>query len=125
MYTELCLGALLNELHSVCASWYNIGLQLDIPHTTLDRFKQLYLDPLDLLREMLKQWLRTAVKPYPSWEAVVTALRSCCVDELFVAEQLESKYCTLVQSVSPTKAEESEGTYFCTIPRLRKMRSYV
>lgn len=114
MCTELCLGKLLNELHSVCACWYNIGLQLGIPHTTLDRFKQMYLDPLDLLREILKHWLKTAVKPRPSWEAVVAALRSRCVDEQVVAEELELKYCSPVQLVSPTKAEENEGT----IPKL-------
>ena len=91
-YTELCLGALLNQLHTVRASWYNIGLQLGIPYSTLDCFKQMYFDPSDLMCEMLKHWLRTAVKPRPSWEAVVTALRSSLVNENYLADKLESKY---------------------------------
>ena len=89
---EPTVKVLLNELHPVCASWYNIGLQLDIPHTTLDCFRQNYSNQSDLLREVLKHWLDTAVDPPPSWEAVVAALRSPIVDKKKVAEQLEIKY---------------------------------
>ena len=112
--TEPSLKALLNELHPVCASWYKIGLQLDIPHATLDCFKQNYSDQSDLMCEMLKHWLDTAVDPPPTWEAVVTALRSPIVDKKNIAEQLESKYCAPIQQTrnepsSPTKADKSEG----------------
>ena len=114
MYVELSLRALLNELHPVRASWYNIGLELDIPYTTLDCFKQSYSDQLELMREMLKHWLKTAVDPHPTWEAVVRALRSPIVKEMNVAAQLESKYCTSLQHVQkkPNSADEvkkSEG----------------
>ena len=98
-YTELSLKALLNELHPVRANWYNIGLQLNVPYTTLDSFRQLYSDPSDLLREMLKFWLKTAVDPPPTWETVVTALRSPSVNEKSVAAQLEAEYCLPVQHV--------------------------
>ena len=114
IYTELRLRVLLNELHPVRASWYKIGLELDIPHTELDCFEQKYSDPSDLLCEVLKYWLKTSIDPPPTWEAVVTALRSRIVNEKNVAAQLESKYCTLVQhmtdeSSSPSKVEKSEG----------------
>ena len=79
--TEPSLKALLNELHAVRANWYKIGLQLDIPHTTLQCFKQNYSDQTDLMCEMLKHWLDTAVDPPLSWEVVVTALRSPIVDQ--------------------------------------------
>ena len=115
-HTEPSLKALLNELHPVRASWYKIGLQLDIPHATLDCFKQNYSDQTDLMCEVLKHWLDTAVDPPPSWEAVVTALKSPIVDKKNTAEQLESKYCTPVHSTgeesnSPTVVENSEGTF--------------
>ena len=97
MCIEPSLRALLNELHPVRASWYNIGLELDIPYTTLDCFKQNYSDQLDLMREMLKHWLKAAVDPCPTWEAVVRALRSPIVNEMNVAEQLKSKYCVSLQ----------------------------
>ena len=50
------------------------------------------------MREMLKEWLRTVVDPPPSWEAIVTALKSPLVNEKKVAARLESKYCTPVQN---------------------------
>ena len=98
-HTELSLKALFNELRPVRASWYNIGLQLNVLYTTLDRFRELYSDPSDLLREMLKFWLKTAVDPPPTWETVVTALRSPSVNEKSVAAQLEAEYCLPVQHV--------------------------
>ena len=110
------LGALLSELHSVCANWYSIGLQLDIPHTTLDCFAHDNSNPKDSMREMLKYWLKKTVDPPPTWEAVVTALRSRTVDEQSVAEQLESKYCAPLQPIvyesKPTsKTKKRAGIY--------------
>ena len=116
MFTEPGLKALLNELHTVRANWYLIGLQLDIPHTTLDCLKQNHSDPSDLMREVLKYWLDTAVDPRPSWEAVVAALRSPVVDKKCIAEKLESMYCASVQHVKEsngfTKMEKSAGIVF-------------
>ena len=114
------LKVLLNALHPVRASWYNIGLELDIPHATLDCFEENHSDQIDLLREVLKYWFKTAVDPRPSWEAVVAALRSCIVNEWFVAAQLESEYCAPVwhktyESNSLTKLEKSEGSYHYSI----------
>ena len=96
-HTEPRLLDLLEELYPVCTSWYNIGLHLQIPYTTLDHFKQMYTDPLELMREMLRHWLDTAVNPPPTWKAVITALRSPLVNKSHLAEQLESKYCAPVQ----------------------------
>ena len=48
LLTEPNLGVLLNELHPVHAGWYRIGLELDIPHTKLDCFKQKHSDPSEL-----------------------------------------------------------------------------
>ena len=75
----------------------------------------MYSDPSDSLREVLIHWLKTAVDPPPSWEAVVSALRSLIVNEMNVAAQLESKYCAPMQDImdtsnsQPTKTEKSKG----------------
>ena len=106
--TEPSLKALLRELHPVHARWYNIGLELEIPNYTLDSFKPMYSDQLELMREMLIYWLDKAVDPPPSWEAVVAALRSPIVDMTHVAEQLELQYCATVQCTME-KSEENEG----------------
>ena len=133
VYTEVTLKTLLNELCPVLANWYKIGLQLNIPYTTLDCFKQSYSDQSDLMCEVLKHWLKIAVDPPPSWEAVVTALRSPSVNEKKVAEQLELKYCTPVHCIgekpnSPTKVENSKGisTYYinCTYRSCLLLRNY-
>ena len=114
--TEPTLKALLNELHSVRVNWYNIGLELGIPYTELNCFRKMYSDPSDSLREVLIHWLKTAVDPPPTWEAVVTALRSPLINEMNVAAQLESKYCAPMQNIMDTsnspimKAEKSKGT---------------
>ena len=121
-HTEPSLIDLLQELHPVCTSWYNIGLLLHIPHTTLDRFKQTYTDPLELMREMLKHWLDATTDPPPTWEAVITALKSPLVNKKNVAAQLESKYCSQydMREVPSchTQVEMKEGiiisTNFCS-----------
>ena len=112
--TEPTLKTLFNALHPVRAKWYNIGLQLDISYTELDNFKKIYSDTSDLLREMLKYWLQTATDPHPTWEAVFEALRSCVVNEIDLAAQLEHECCAPMQrmreeSNSSIKLEEGEG----------------
>ena len=85
---------------------------MDIPYTTLDCFQQNYSDQSHLMREMLKEWLRTAVDPHPTWEAVVKALTSPIVNEMNVAAQLELKYCTSIQNTvkeSNSTTKKSEG----------------
>ena len=89
-------------------------MQLDIPHTTLDCLKQNYSDQSDLMCDVLKHWLKTAVDPPPTWESVVTALRSPLVNEMSVAAQLEAKYCASVQHLTenPTKGNGSTNPAF-------------
>ena len=111
-YTEPSLGLLLNELYPVRTSWYVIGLVLGIPGMIMNQSKQMYLNPLDSLREMLKYWLQTAVDPRPTWEAVVTALRSPLVGKKNIAALLEEKYCVPVQHMS--KLSKS-GFYRCIL----------
>ena len=112
MYAAPNLKVLLDELHPVYPSWFNIGLQLGIPYHKLEGFKQMCLNPSELMREMLAHWFKTAIDPRPSWEAVVAALRSPSVDCQHLAEQLESKYCTPImhKSNSPfTPVETNPG----------------
>ena len=65
---------------------------------------------------MVKEWLKTAADPPPSWEAIVTALRSPSVNEKSIAAQLEAKYCAPIQHIHvveksniPTNIEKTEG----------------
>jgi len=69
--------------------------------------------------KMLRKWLD--VNPHPTWEVIITALRSPSVNERKVAAQLEAKYCIPVQHMteepnSPTKIETSKGIAFSAVP---------
>ena len=81
----------------------------------------MHSDFSDSLCEMLMHWLKIAVDPPPTWEAVVSALKSPLVNEKYFAAQLESKYCKPVQNVmeessNTTSVEKNEGaTYFMTM----------
>ena len=119
---------MLSELHPVRANWYKIGLQLNIPYTTLDCFKQNYSDQSDLMCEMLKHWLKTVVDPPLSWEAVVTALRSPAVIKMR-SMLLSTWSWSTVQLVmeefhSPTKVEISEGILSCVLCRVKSILSW-
>ena len=91
------METLFRELHPVCASWYNIGIQLDINPCHLNTIRiNHYGNPSESMLAMVIFWLNNFIDP-PTWKAVVTALRSPPVNRMDVAAQLESKYCVLVQ----------------------------
>ena len=79
----------------------------------MDCFKQNYSDQTDLMCEVLKHWLDTTTDPPPTWEVVITALRSLTVNKKKVADQLESKYCAPVRCMGEksTKVEKNKGIY--------------
>ena len=83
------LKVLQEKLFDVSNKWYNIGLQLLLNADTLDNIDG---STQHCLREMLKKWLRK-VNPYPTWKAVVDALKSVVVGEEKLAQQLEDLYC--------------------------------
>lgn len=63
------------------------------------------------MREVLLYWLESAVDPHPPhWKTIVTALRSSLVNEIHLADQLESKYCAPEQHM-----REEEGIVITTL----------
>ena len=86
------LRELQERLFGVSNKWYDIGLQLRLNADTLDNIEGNSGSTQHCLREMLKKWLRK-VNPYPTWKAVVDALKSVVVGEETLAQQLEDKYC--------------------------------
>ena len=84
------IGLLLEELLDVQTKWYNLGLQLNLTVSTQDRIKTEFSDPREQLLEMLKTWLSAG---YQSWKTLTNALRSRNVGESQLADDLETKYC--------------------------------
>ena len=69
----------------------------------------MHSDFSDLLCEMLMHWLKTAVDPPPTWEEIITSLRSPLVNEKNLAGQLESKYCTPKREESNSSIKMEKG----------------
>ena len=73
------------------AKWYEIGLQLSVPSSSLDSISTDGDSSSEKLRETLKVWLKTA--PKPTWQNIVNALRSSVVGESNLATIVEGNYC--------------------------------
>ena len=88
------LGTVLTELHPVRSKWYNIGLQLLVPVTDLQRIESEYKnDHGTCLRQMLIKWLEMGTA---SWETLIKALQAPIVqgdENTALAENLQRKYC--------------------------------
>lgn len=86
---DLC--DVLEAVHDAHSQWHGIGLQLRLPPPTLEGIEKEYSNSKDMLREMLKHWLKQ-VTPMPSWVTLIEALRSKTVNEQGLAEELEKKH---------------------------------
>ena len=111
---------LLSELDPVHARWYMIGIQLDIPYPMLEIIKcDYHNDPLHAMQEMLKYWFHNSLRP--TWEAVVTALKSPTVNEKDIAAHLESKYCKPVKyMLGELLYEIDRSTWFVTYSQMQR-----
>ena len=100
------LGDVRAELFEARTKWYDIGLALKVPVTTLDSIEGQSGNDSKKLLEALKVWLKTAKKP--SWHDVVDVLKSPIVGEPKLASDIEAKYCTTAetgQASGPTMPE--------------------
>ena len=86
------------ELFEACTKWYDIGLALNVPVTTLDSIKLdgQFGNHSDKLRETLKVWLKIATKP--TWQDVVGVLKSRVVGEPKLANDIEAKHCATAET---------------------------
>ena len=69
--------------------WHKICIQLNIPN---DKLRQVEKDD-DPLITSLDYWLKGNTDIPITWESVVEALESPCVEELGLAKELKEKYC--------------------------------
>ena len=72
-------------VHPARTSWYDIGLQLDVPVDTLDSIEQEKGNDGDHLRNLLKRWLKQGGA---TWGALADALKSSTVGECQLAKKL-------------------------------------
>ena len=76
------------------AEWYNLGLQLGLPPSTLDVIQKNHPgDCNQCFTDMIKEWLRTS-DLQPTWEALANALESPQVGWSDLAKQIMSPFKT-------------------------------
>ena len=109
MSAALDLAVALEEVYDARSKWYDIGIMLKIPVSTLNSIRAQYHDPKDALREMLTVWLNS-VDPKPTWRALVDVLQSKVVAEAQLADQLERKWCHTPVTV-PAQGKHSLGMH--------------
>ena len=98
---KLCqsnLSEVRDALHDVRSKWENIGIELLNKNDT-DAIKRQHssLNPVDCLTDMLSIYLKS---DYPSWEAIIAALRAKAVGEAGLAQDLEQRYVMSVQTTT-------------------------
>ena len=90
-----------SELGVVSYKWYQIGVQLGIPHHKLMEFRK----GEDPLAAAIDYWLNGNVEGVSiSWSSIVTALKSSHVGESGLANRIKKKHCL----------EDEEGTLICS-----------
>lgn len=83
------LNLLVQELSSVKEKWHDIGKEFGFTPSLSDIRVQ-YSDHIDCLREILRRQLQYDTT---TWRNIVDALRSPCVHEAQLADQLQAKFC--------------------------------
>ena len=75
------------QKHTVCQSWYYIGLMLRIRVDKLDCIKLEHHEPQSCMRAMVNTWLQ-GLNPQPTWDALVQALHGCVGGKDQLAQKL-------------------------------------
>ena len=87
----LDLRSVTNELVSVMAKWYRIGVQLGVDDAKLEEIENNYQTIDRRFSEMIKFWLRGNASAAVSWESLVEVLEQPFVGEKGLAKTLREK----------------------------------
>ena len=111
LFSELNLRSVTNELVSVMAKWYHIGVQLGVNPAKLEEIETNYQKADRRFSEVIKFWLRRNIRSRVavSWESLVEVLESPFVDEEGLAMRLREKGGMIVSETAGVPgAAESE-----------------
>ena len=103
------------------SKWMDIGIELDVLKSDLDALQETYGNNVGkCFTEMLSLWLKT-VDPFPTWSAMVTALKEPTLGLEALADDLK-KYCKTDSDVSEftTSTVECEAEKL-SFPHISKM----
>jgi hypothetical protein len=109
LISVLDLKTVTNELGSVMAKYYSIGVQLGVPETKIEEIEMNYGTADRRFSEVIKFWLRGNTLVAVSWKSLVEVLESPFVGEKGLAKGLREKGGMVVnETVGAPGATESE-----------------
>ena len=88
-WADLTLRTICTELGRVQYLWFQIGIQLGIPHHVLKQFE----GGIDPLSAVINFWLKGNTSVVISWKSIVKALKSDAINEISLAEKIRKEYC--------------------------------
>ena len=100
------LWELMNELYDVRTKWKLIGLGLLIPESDIDAISG---TPQHCLQSLLSNWLKR-LEPLPTWDRLVTVLKSPVLGEEKKAQQLEERFCDDPKTETNTPTHSGTST---------------
>ena len=80
-----------NILWEVCEKWFDIGIQLKLAPSSLNKIEANFKTVEECCRKMLLTWL-SQVDPKPTWSALVEALKSPPVKCEYVARKIKLEH---------------------------------
>ena len=90
-FSVLELRSVTNELVSVMAKWYCIGVQLGVNEAKLEEIENNYQAADRRFSEVIKFWLRGNTSATVSWESLVEVLEQPSVGEIRLAMRLRER----------------------------------
>jgi hypothetical protein len=87
----LDLKSVTNELGSVMAKYYSIGVQLGVPETKIEEIEMDYQKADRRFSEVIKFWLRGNTRVAASWKSLVKVLELPFIGEKGLAMRLKEK----------------------------------
>ena len=119
--TELGLKALYEALYEIRSKYASFGIQLGLEKSEIDDIEAQKGDPGRYLLEILSICLKRA-KPL-TWNDIYNALKSKCVNESKLAEEIRAKYLLVSDSSDESKSKqehESEDKEDAVLSRKEK-----
>ena len=89
------------ELATVTKKWQYIGQELGVEQDSLRHISTKHSDSGDCLREVMWMWFQSCAT---TWKHIVAVLRTPCIGESHLADNLEAKYCSCELAYSSVNA---------------------
>ena len=84
----LTVDHVLKSIDAVVAEWFRLGLELGVPHSTLETIKHNHPTDVEACKmKMVEQWLK---QPRPLWCSLVEALNE--IGLKYIANKIAEKY---------------------------------